>query len=870
MARGRAPAPSRVRRRAFLASRAHSEQRAAVSLRRRRLPRPRPLAKASNADWLGGLGAASARAGRSGERKRADHSRACDRRAALRSVGVISAALAWPQCVGADPGRVALPLLRRRSGGGPDPPGGGLGAASARAGRSGERKRAHHSRACDRRAALRPVGVISASASLVPAPWGGPGAGSRYHCSAVAAAEVRTRQAAGSGGRFGPGGPKRRGRGRPPFRSPRPAGCFAFSGGHFCERLLVPSALGRTRGRIALPLLRRRSGGGPDPPGGGLGAASARAGRSGEGDCAHHSGACDRRAALRSVGVVSASACLAPVRWGGPEAGSRYHCSAVAAAELRSRLAADAGPGRATNAPSPARRRPPLALSRRAAGSGPLRPGRAEAARESAPTIPEPATGGLLCVRRGSFLRALPWSQRLGADPRPGRATTAPPSQRRSSGPAGRRARRRFGPGGPKRRGRLRPPFRSPRPAGCFALGGGHFCSACLAPVRWGGPEAGSRYHCSAVAAAELRSRLAADAGPGRATNAPSPARRRPPLALSRQAAGSRPLRPGRAEAVRESAPTIPEPSTGGLVCAQWGSFLQRLLGPSALGRTRAGSRYHCSAVAAAELRTRRAAGSGPLRRAAEAAREGAPTIPEPATGGLVCAQWGSFLRALPWPRCVGADPRPGRATTAPPSQRRSSGPAGWRARRRFGPGGPKRGGRLRPPFRSPRPAGCFALGGGHFCERLLVPSALGRTRGRVALPLLRRRSGGGPDPPGGGLGAASARAGRSGERKRAPLPIPRGAAVFCFAGVMSGGAYLARAPRDRPPRPGRSPNARPSQRRQRWQHLRSVPRGGRRGDVKVTRRPRRAVRGRFVARRGGLCRSSRQAQRRGPRHEAP
>ncbi len=45
--------------------------------------------------------------------------------------GAFLPALPWRQRLGADPGRVALPLLRRRSGGAPVPPGGGLRAASA-------------------------------------------------------------------------------------------------------------------------------------------------------------------------------------------------------------------------------------------------------------------------------------------------------------------------------------------------------------------------------------------------------------------------------------------------------------------------------------------------------------------------------------------------------------------------------------------------------------------------------------------------------------------------------------------------------------------------------------------------------------------
>ncbi len=166
-----------------------------------------------------------------------------------------------------------------------------------------------------------------------------------------------------------------------------------------------------------------------------------------------------------------------------------------------------------------------------------------------------------------------------GRPARPGAATTAPPSPRRRSGPARRRARGRFGPGGPKR---------------------------------------------------------------------------------------------------RESAPTIPEPATGGLLCARWGGhFRERFLGPSALGRTRAGSRYQCAVAGATAVR-------------------------------------------------------------------RSFRPARRRARAASGRAG-RSGERERAPLPIPRRAGCFSLGGGHFCRRFLGASALGRTRGRVALPMRRRRRDGGP-----------------------------------------------------------------------------------------------------------------------------
>ena len=81
--------------------------------------------------------AASAR-GRSGERGRAPLP--ISRRAGLPPFGGdhFCHRFLGPHGSGADPGRVALPMLRRRSGGGPVPPGGGLQAASA-GGRSSRR-----------------------------------------------------------------------------------------------------------------------------------------------------------------------------------------------------------------------------------------------------------------------------------------------------------------------------------------------------------------------------------------------------------------------------------------------------------------------------------------------------------------------------------------------------------------------------------------------------------------------------------------------------------------------------------------------------------------------------------------------------------
>jgi len=103
-ARQRAPGPSRLRRRAFLASRAYSKRRAAGSPRPPRLPRPRPLAKGSNAASARGLGAASARAGRSGGRERGPLPPR--RRVGCFSLGsgTVLPALLWRHRFGADPG----------------------------------------------------------------------------------------------------------------------------------------------------------------------------------------------------------------------------------------------------------------------------------------------------------------------------------------------------------------------------------------------------------------------------------------------------------------------------------------------------------------------------------------------------------------------------------------------------------------------------------------------------------------------------------------------------------------------------------------------------------------------------------------------
>ena len=143
-------------------------------------------------------------------------------------------------------------------------------------------------------------------------------------------------------------------------------------------------AIPARRGPAGVPMRRRRRDGGPAPPSrqaagsAPLGPGRAQAPREGARPCQSRDG----RAAFRSAGVISAAASLAPAPWGGPGAGSRYHCSVVAATEVR---------------------------SRRAAGSGPLRPGRAEAAGQSAPTPSGPLDGRLFRSSTGLILaRACP------------------------------------------------------------------------------------------------------------------------------------------------------------------------------------------------------------------------------------------------------------------------------------------------------------------------------------------------------------------------------------------------------------------------------------------------------------------------------
>ncbi len=222
------------------------------------------------------------------------------------------------------------------------------------------------------------TGMLFACASGEPYGLGRTPAGSRYHCSAVAAAEVRSRRAAGSG-RFGP----------------------------------AAEAAGGPKG----PSSARRRSAGPVPPGGG-------------------------QLAVPPFGRMMGGFSFVRRGWFWP------------ALLWPHRFGADPRPGRATNAPSPARRRSgsPRPAWRRARGR--FRPGgrsggRAEGAVVGATAVrrPRPAgrratsrtpfrpdDGGFSFVRRGWFWPALLWPHRFGADPRPGRATTAPSPARRRSG----------------------------------------------------------------------------------------------------------------------------------------------------------------------------------------------------------------------------------------------------------------------------------------------------------------------------------------------------------------------------------------------------------------------------------------------------
>ena len=150
----------------------------------------------------------------------------------------------------------------------------------------------------------------------------------------------------------------------------------------------------------------------------------------------------DGRAVFRPAGGISAGASLAPAPWGGPEAGSRYHCSAVAAAEVRSRRAAGGMAGFSGRwRPGEARLRP-SAAGRRCALRGARGSPRGEGAASEESGCAQGAGSG----------------RRLAGNPcppGPGGRTNAPSPARRRSGslrPAGRPAPGRFGLSGPKRR----------------------------------------------------------------------------------------------------------------------------------------------------------------------------------------------------------------------------------------------------------------------------------------------------------------------------------------------------------------------------------------------------------------------------------
>ncbi len=335
-----------------------------------------------------------------------------------------------------------------------------------------------------------------------------------------------------------------------------------------------------------------------------------------------------------------------------------------------------------------------------------------------------PAKGGLLAFGRGHSCRGFLGATASG---RPRGRVALPLLRRRSGGgpvPPGGGLGGRFG-RRPKRQVRRRAPLVCPS-KGSFSL----YRRGCSSPGSvqsrrvWSGPGAGSRYHCSAVAAAEVR---------------------------SRRAAGSRPLRPA-AEAATESAPHCPPRDGRAFLSQGGGHFCERFLGATALRRTRAGSRYHCSAVAAAEVRSREAAGSWPLRPGrAEAARASARHRRARDRRAFLRSAGVIVATASLAPMALGRT----RGRVALPMRRRwrDGGPPlphppGRRAPGRFGPGG-QSGDRERAPLPFPRRAGCFSLGGGQFCHRLFGAGASGRTRGRVALPVRRRRRDGGPTSPG-------------------------------------------------------------------------------------------------------------------------
>ncbi len=155
-----------------------------------------------------------------------------------------------------------------------------------------------------------------------------------------------------------------------------------------------------------------------------------------------------------------------------------------------------------------------------------------------------PPKAGSPSLRRGCLSPALLDGRRGWGGPAPGRATSAPPSQRRRSGPARRRARAASGQRA-KRRVTGRDPLVRPPKGGSPSLRRGCLSPALLDGRRvWGGPGAGSRYHCAVAGATavrpffwrgflcqpiggSVRRRLWGGPGPGRATNAPPSQRRR-------------------------------------------------------------------------------------------------------------------------------------------------------------------------------------------------------------------------------------------------------------------------------------------------------------------------------------------------------
>ncbi len=201
---------------------------------------------------------------------------------------------------------------------------------------------------------------------------------------------------------------------------------------------------------------------------------------------------------------------LAPAPWGGPGAGSRYQCAVAGATAVRRSL-------------RPAGRR----------ARGPLRPGRAEAVGESAPHGACRRWAGFSFARRGVFLPALAWRRRLGADPGPGRATSAPsPARRRSAAPPARRRAQ-----GPLRPGRTEAaregaPLGMPRRARFF-LWLGIICASasCVPPGRAqsGHGQDQSRMTKAGCASKEGRARLgqARSWGGKAAAGAEGPDRRR-------------------------------------------------------------------------------------------------------------------------------------------------------------------------------------------------------------------------------------------------------------------------------------------------------------------------------------------------------